>query len=274
MTPTVLLCMVGLDYQRTLDGIKYWYSTRGIQKVYLFHDRKKDKYGFTSQKNAEALASDLKLFEAEQVGYNPQSYEDTFISLYKALRFEVEKQKRSVLVDSTGTTKIAYGAVVTIAMMFDKVGVYIVPAKEYGWYVPEPGSTECTVCSGLGRLEFNEWFGRVRAIQGMKPQTIHLPGSRLEKPSIDEEVILRRLDEHRGRTDSIRSLIGWCGENPYDSATKNRFSRLVKRLALAGLIEEEEVSKVKPVRLTGFGEVLARALRAYRAEEEKTLLTV
>lgn len=269
MQPSALVCMIGFDYQRTLDGIKHWYALRGIRKTYLLYDKKKDKYGYASLHNTRELEKDLKLFNPQIMGYNPQSYEDTFIILYGIIRSEVDQNDNRLLIDCTSSTKEAYGAAITISLMSKDVAVYITPPKVRGAEVPEHNQETCPMCKGGGRLSFDEWFTEKREIGGLTPQLVHLPGSRLERPTREEEFVLTRLEEHKGQAESIKSLITWCGENPFDSAIKNRFSRMITKLCDAGFLGEETGAKLKPVRLTDFGRIFARALKAYQSIQPK-----
>lgn len=252
----VLVCMVGHDYQRILDGVNYWRNKEPIEAIYLVYDKKRDKYGYPSQRNARELADELAFAgqRPTQLGVNPQSYEDVFSTMYSILRREVDERKRRVFVDATSTTKEAYGAIVTVSLMFPGVSIYVIPPApdQRGWYVPEPKTPG-----------FEEWFNRVRSVRGQSPQEIYLPGSRLEHPSPEEERVLVILEDHGGRVDSIKTLIEWCGENSAMPAVKNRFSRLVDKLASKGLVVEEPSGKTKPLKLTGFGIVMARALKHY-----------
>ena len=253
----VLVCFVGHDYQRIIDGVSYWRVREPLESIYLMYDRKRDKYGYASRLNTKELAEALAFAgqRPAQVGVNPQSYDDVFAALYSVLRREVDERGRRVLVDATSTTKEAYGAVVTVSLMFPGVSIYVVPPAERGWYVPDPESPS-----------FEDWFRRVRGVRGLAPQEIHLPGFRLERPSEDEERVLIALEEHEGRADSIKSLIRWCGEDPSSPAVKNRFSRLIDKLTVKGMVAEGPAAKTKPVALTGFGLVLAKALKAYYSQ--------
>ncbi|RLF10032.1 MAG: hypothetical protein DRJ98_07070, partial [Thermoprotei archaeon] len=201
----VLVCFVGHDYQRIIDGVNHWRAREPLENIYLVYDRKRDKYGYASKLNAKDLSEVLAFAgqRPELVGVNPQSYEDVFASLYGILRREVDERGRRVLVDATSTTKEAYGAVVTVSLMFPNVSIYVVPPAERGWYVPEPDTPG-----------FEEWFHRVRSVRGLMPQEIYLPGFRLERPSEDEERVLLALEMHGGKTDSIKTLIKWCNEDP------------------------------------------------------------
>ena len=249
----VLMCFVGYDYQRIIDGVNYWRIREPLEAIYLFYDKKRDVYGIASQRNARDLERALTFAgsKPKRIGINPQDYEDVFTSLYKALKVEVIDNKRRVFIDATSTTKEAYGAAVTVSLMFPNVSIYIVPPAERGWYIPEPGTPE-----------FEEWFSRVRMRKGTVPQEIYLPGNRLEHPNLDEIRILVALIMHGGRAESIKSIIKWCGDDPSNPAIKNRYSRLVRKLVSRGLIFEEPSTKTKKLRLTGFGRVFARALKS------------
>jgi predicted transcriptional regulator len=247
--------MVGHDYQRIIDGVNYWEKTEPIQVVYLLYDNKKDKYGYVSQRNTD----DLKKFvlsngyELIVDGYNPQSYENTFSSIYQALKREVEEKRRKVLIDTTSTTKEAYGATVTISLMFKNVRIYIVPPKLRGWYAPEPRSQT-----------FNEWFDKTRTVSGLHPQEIYLPGDRLKKPNEEEKKVILKLLDHGGKSRSLTSIIRWCGGDTKDPVTKNRFSRLIRRLKRRGFVEEESLTRSKKIFLTQFGKTIANAIKNYQ----------
>ncbi|MEM2509539.1 MAG: DUF6293 family protein [Candidatus Methanomethylicia archaeon] len=255
----VLICMVGHDYQRILDGVNCWRKRYPIETIYILYDRKKDKYGYASRRNAKDLERALSFAGSKPIliGYNPQSYPDVFSTLYSIIRFEVVDMERKVLIDTTSTTKEAYGAAVTCALMFSDVTLYIVPPAERGWYIPEPGMPE-----------YEEWFNKVRSINGLEPQEIFLPGYRLENPKEDEEKIISLLLNHGGISDSIRSIIEWCNENPESAAVKNKYSRLIDSLVRKGLVKEVPQAKVKRVELTPFGKILALGLKYYKNRKE------
>lgn len=153
--------------------------------------------------------------------------------------------------------------------MSEGVSVYIVPANKRGTEVPEHDQETCPACNGSGRLSFDDWFTEKRGIGGLTPQVIHLPGNRLERPTKEEEYVLTRLEEHKGQAESIKALITWCGENPFDSAIKNRFSRMVSKLCNAGFLEEEVGSKLKPLKLTEYGRIFSRAVKAHHSIDAK-----
>jgi hypothetical protein len=255
----VLICMVGHDYQRILDGVNYWRRKYPIEAIHILYDRKKDKYGYASRRNAKDLEEALSFAGSKPIliGYNPQSYPDVFSTLYSIIRFEVTDMERRVLIDTTSTTKEAYGAAVTCALMFSDVTLYVVPPAERGWYIPEPEMPE-----------YEEWFSKVRNVNGLDPQEIFLPGYRLENPKEDEEKIVSILLTHGGVSDSIRSIIEWCGENPENAAVKNKYSRLIDGLVRKGLVREIPQAKVKRVELTPFGKILALGLKYYKARKE------
>ncbi len=251
-----LICMVGNDYQRILDGVDYWRDLESIEATYLLFDYKKDKYGFASQKNVEELSSSLAKngLRTIALGHNPQSFESVFCTFYRILKKEIDRYRRRVLVDATSTTKEAYGATVTIALMFKNVRIYIVPAEERGWYVPSPEDEG-----------FKEWFAKTRNIRGISPQEIYLPGQRLEQPNKDEITVLSKLHEHQDFSDSVTSIIKWCKDNPKDPVVKNYYSRLIRRLEEKGFLERLQSSKKgKEVYLTRFGKIFSEAIKKNR----------
>ena len=251
-----LVCLVGNDYQRILDGIDFWRSLEKVESTYLLYDCKKDKYGYASQKNVDELRIVLVKNGPRPVvlGHNPQSFGNVFCTFYKILKREVDLYKRLVLIDTTSTTKEAYGAIVTISLMFRNVRVYVVPPKERGWYVPSPEDEG-----------FKEWFVKTRSIKGMPPQEIYLPGQRLKQPSNDEITVLLKLHEHQGLSDTVTSIIKWCKNNPKDPVVKNRYSRLIRRLEKKGFLERKQTSKPgKEVHLTQFGKIFSEAVKRSR----------
>ncbi|MHA2406122.1 MAG: hypothetical protein ACXACH_05155 [Candidatus Hermodarchaeia archaeon] len=253
-----LICMVGNDYQRIVDGIDYWRDREAIDVTYLLYDSKQDKYGVASQMNMNELMVTLANDGAEPIakGYNPQSFDNVFSVLYVLLQREVERFRRRVLIDATSTTKEAYGATVTIALMFKFVRIYIVPPNERGWYVPSPTDHD-----------FAAWFSKTRNIRGTPPQEIYLPGQRLKQPTRDEVTVLLMLLDHNGFSDALTSIIVWCGGNPKDPVVKNRFSRIVRRLEEKGLVEKRPAYKRKEVYLTRFGKILSGALKQSRIRD-------
>ncbi len=245
-----LICMVGNDYQRIIDGVDHWRATEPIEALYLLFDHKNDKYGFASQKNTEELSASLLPDETKPraVGFDPQNFGDVFCALYKILDIEAERYGRQVLIDATSTTKEAYGATITVALMFKNVRVYIVPPNERGWYVPSPNDAG-----------FQAWFTKTRSIGGLPPQEIYLPGQRLKQPDKNEMLILRKLHEHEDYSNTVSSIIKWCRADADDPVVKNRFSRSVSRLEEKGFVEKRVTAQGKEVRLTNFGKMLSQA---------------
>ncbi|MFH0748638.1 MAG: hypothetical protein V1915_01780 [Candidatus Bathyarchaeota archaeon] len=248
-----LICMVGNDYQRILDGVDYWTKEESIDSTYFLFDKKNDKYGYASQKNVEDLCLCLRKngHHPITVGYNPQSFENVFSAVYKILNKETKRYRRYALIDATSTTKEAYGATVTLALMFRNVRIYIVPPEERGWYVPSPEDEI-----------FKEWFAKTRSIKGVQPQEIYLPGQRLKQPDEDEVKVLLRLHDHQGFSDTVTTIIKWCKGNPKDAVVKNRYSRIISRLEDKGFVEKESTKQGKAVHLTHFGKILIEAIKA------------
>jgi predicted transcriptional regulator len=247
--------MVGNDFQRIIDGVNHWRSLEKIDVVYLFYDQKRDKYGSASRRNVKDLYNALEneVFKPRNVGYNPQSYKNVFRALYKVLKREVDEWNREVLIDTTSTTKEAYGAIVTISLMFRGVRIYIVPPVRRGWYVPS-----------LEDPAFEEWFSMTRSIRGMMPQEIYLPAQRLKQPNIEERMVLLKLLEHGGSSETLTLIMKWCKLRPGNPVVKNRFSRLIRRLEKKGFIEKEPSRRGIEVSLTRFGRILAEAIEGYR----------
>lgn len=254
-----LICMVGNDYQRIIDGINHWKTHESIEAIYLFFDRKKDKYGFASQRNLKDLCKVLNqgVPKPVAVDYNPQSYKDVFCSFYGILKKEVEKLRREALIDATSTTKEAYGAIVTVSLMFKKVRIYIVPPMSRGWYVPSPEDPV-----------FEGWFLRTRRVQGLQPQEIYLPGERLKQPNSDEGMVLLKLLQRGGSSDTLASIMKWCNLKSTNPVVKNRFSRLIRRLEKKGFIEKRPSRTGKEVSLTQFGRIYAEAMDGYSPRDE------
>jgi len=107
---------------------------------------------------------------------------------------------------------------------------------------------------------FKEWFERTRNVPGLPPVEIYLPGQRLDQPNREEKTVLLKLRERGGSSDTLTTLIKWCGMNPEDPVTKNRLSRIVTRLEKKGFVEKSETSSGKRVSLTIFGKMFAEAI--------------
>ena len=98
---------------------------------------------------------------------------------------------------------------------------------------------------------------------------LHMPPVMAQEVNKDEEAVLLLLLSHGGRAPSIKKLIEWYGEDPSDPAVKNKFSRLIKRLINKGLITSRAGSRNKPISLSGFGLILAKALKKQRYNIER-----
>ena len=141
--------------------------------------------------------------------------------------------------------------------MFKNVRIYVVPPKNRGWYAPEPESSI-----------FNDWFQKTRSIPGMSPQEIYLPGARLKKPTLKETQVLIELFEHGGSSRSLTTIIRWCGENCRDTVTRNRYSRLVRRLEKKGFVEDEPSFGSKKIVLTHFGKTFTNAVKICESNQK------
>jgi len=79
-----------------------------------------------------------------------------------------------------------------------------------------------------------------------------------------EKRLLVLLRENGGYAESISDIIRWFGHEAASSTLRNRFSRIVSRLEMKGLVESEKGLKMKAIRLTEFGSIFSEAL----SEEE------
>jgi predicted transcriptional regulator len=247
--------MVGNDYQRIMDGIEHWRNIEPIEAIYLFFDRKRDKYGFASRRNVKDLTTTLKnkVLKPKTIGYNPQSYQNVFCAFYSIIKREIDDYQRHALIDATSTTKEAYGAIVTLALMFKNIKIYIVPPQQRGWYVPSPDDPT-----------FKQWFSMTRSIKGMTPQEIYLPAQRLKQPNRDERMVLLRLLEHGGSSDTLTQIMKWCNLNSDNPVVKTRFSRLTRRLERKGFIMKEPSKQGIAVSLTRFGRIYSEAIKKWK----------
>jgi predicted transcriptional regulator len=155
------------------------------------------------------------------------------------------------------------GIALTTALMFRNARVYSVPSKEPAWYVRgKPGDRE-----------FEKWFERNRQQKSRDPTELKLPGYRLEPSSKHEEKewerekkLLVLLRDNGGQADSISDIIRWFDYKAANSTLRNRFSRIVSRLEMKGLVDAQKGSKMKVISLTDFGEIFAEALSEGTAE--------
>jgi predicted transcriptional regulator len=209
-----------------------------------------------SLKNAEELKKRLEIMEPIMVGYDPMDHRSVFKTIYKILS-NARKESEEVLIDITSTTNITQGVALTIALMFRNARVYTVPSERPAWYVE----------GKIGDQSFIDWFEKARNQESIDPVEIQLPGYRLEPSTKHEEKdwrrekrILKLLRENKGEADSISDIIRWFGYKAASSTLRNRFSRIVNRLEIKGLIAADKGSKMKVVKLTEFGEIFAEAI--------------
>ena len=257
---TIIICLVGQHYRRAFDGIRYWSKVHGITKLYLLYSDEDESSGnvfsHMSHVNAEELKEKLEILEPIMVAYDPMDQRSVFSTIY-GIMSQARDTGEEALIDITSTTNTAMGIALTIALMFRNARVYSVPSEDPGWYVNgKPGSKE-----------FERWFSRAREQPSREPTELQLPGYRLEPSSKHEEKewerekkLLVLLRENGGEADSISDIIRWFGYRAANSTLRNRFSRIVARLEMKGLVDAEKGSKMKTISLTEFGEIFAEAL--------------
>ncbi len=258
---TVIVCLVGTHYRRPFDGIRYWSKLQGITRLYLLYSNVESQdrtavFSYMSRRNAEELKEKLEIMDPIMVGYDPMDHRDAFKTIYGILS-QARRDGEEALIDITSTTNITQGVALTIALMFGNARVYTVPSKKPAWYVN----------GEIGDKRFEEWFQNARDQPSLEPVEIRLPGYRLEphtkheeKEWMREKKLLVLLRENDGRAESISDVIRWFGYKAASSTLRNRFSRIVSRLEMKGLVEADKGSKMKAINLTGFGEIFAEAL--------------
>jgi len=250
-----------------LDGFEHLRLLKPIEKVYILYDNKRDRYGAASRRNASKLAKTLSFFRPIKIGVNPQSFGNVFSNLFPVLHRETVVERKEVYIDVTDMPPEAVSAVTTLALMFPNVYVYVVPTQQKGDFIPLPGTPR-----------FEEWLEEKDNKRGLEPILVQLPQARLTlfnegEKSLSEKVVLE-LYRRGGMASSIKQLIEWCGEDPGSPAVKNRFSRLVNDMARKGLLYKEYSGRERPIFLTEFGKMYAKALAglsiaARRAEEHE-----
>jgi uncharacterized membrane protein len=257
---TIIICLVGQHYRRAFDGIRYWSKVHGITKLYLLYSDEAESGGnvfsYMSRVNAEELKERLEILDPIMVPYDPMDQRSIFRTIH-GIMSQSRDAGEEALIDITSTTNTAMGIALTIALMFRNARVYSVPSEDPGWYVNgRPGAPE-----------FEKWFSRAREQPSKEPTEIQLPGYRLEPSSKHEEKewarekkLLVLLRENGGEAESISDIIRWFGYKAANSTLRNRFSRIVARLEMKGLVDAEKGSKMKVIRLTEFGEIYAEAL--------------
>jgi hypothetical protein len=264
---TIIICLVGTHYRRAFDGIRYWSKVHGITKLYLLYSEPRVEgdppvFSYMSKTNAEELREKLEILDPIMVPYNPMEQRSAFRTIYRILH-QARESGEDVLIDITSTTNLTMGIALTTALMFRNARVYSVPSKEPAWYVQgKPGDPE-----------FEDWFERNREQDSRDPIELKLPGYRLEPSSKHEEKewerekkLLVLLYGNGGEAESISDIIRWFGYKAANSTLRNRFSRIVSRLEMKGLVDAEKGSKMKVISLTDFGEIYAEALTEGAAE--------
>ncbi len=264
---TIIICLVGSHYRRAFDGVRYWSKIHGITKLYLLYSKTSPDDGtkvfnYMSRTNAEELKDKLEILDPILVPYMPLDQRSAFRTIYGILH-QARESGEEVLIDITSTTNLTMGIALTTALMFRNARVYSVPAKQSAWYVNgKPGDPA-----------FEEWFKKNRNQESLDPTELQLPGYRLEPSSKHEEKewerekkVLILLLEQGGKADSISDIIRWFGHKAANSTLRNRFSRIVSRLEMKGLVDAKKGSKMKVITFTEFGEIFAEALSEGTAE--------
>jgi hypothetical protein len=258
---TIIVCLVGTHFRRPFDGIRYWSKHHGITKLYLLYSNAKATdetvvFSYMSNRNAEELANKLEILDPELVGYNPMDHRSAFKAIYGVVS-KARAAGEDVLIDISSTTNITQGVALTVALMFRNARVYSVPSDRPTWYVT----------GKVGDPQFEKWFDNARGQASREPMEIQLPGYRLEPNTKHEEKewerekkLLVLLRENGGEAESISDIIRWFGNKAASSTLRNKFSRIVTKLEMKGLIDAEKGSKMKVISLTEFGEIFAEAL--------------
>ena len=258
---TIITCLVGTHYRRPFDGIRYWSKIHGITRLYLLYSNvasedESNVFSYMSRTNAQELKEKLEILDPIMVGYDPMDQRSAFKTIYRIMNI-ARQEGEDVLIDITSTTNITMGIALTISLMFRNARVYSVPSKEPAWYVQ----------GSVGDPKFQDWFKQARNQPSRDPTELQLPGYRLEPHSKHEEKEVERehkllvlLSEHNGEAESISDIIRWFGYKAANSTLRNRFSRIVARLEMKGLVDAEKGSKMKVISLTKFGAIYAEAL--------------
>jgi hypothetical protein len=258
---TVILCLVGTHFRRPFDGIRYWSKRHGITRLYLLYSNVEVKdetavFSHMSKRNATELKDRLEIMEPIMVSYDPMDHRSAFRTIYGILS-EARLEGEDVLMDITSTTNITQGVALTVALMFRNARVYTVPSQKPAWYVD----------GIIGEGKFEEWFVTARNQPSLDPVEIRLPGYRLEPHTKPEErewevekQVLALLRAEGGSADSVSDIIRLFGHKAASSTLRNRFSRIISRLELKGLVDSEKGSKLKAIHLTEFGSIFAEAL--------------
>ena len=258
---TIIVCLVGTHFRRPFDGIRFWSKRQGITRLYLLYSNAQSEdetaiFSYMSRRNAESLKERLEIMDPIMVGYDPMDHRDAFRTLY-GLFSQARSDGEEILIDITSTTNLTQGVALTITLMFKNARVYTVPSKQPAWYVN----------GRIGDDRFENWFENARNQPSMDPMEISLPGYRLEPHTKHEEKewevekrVLKLLHSHGGKAGSISDIIRWSGYKAASSTLRNRYSRIINRLEMRGLVDADKGSKMKVISLTEFGDIFAEAL--------------
>lgn len=258
---TIVVCLVGTHFRRPFDGIRFWSKRQGITRLYLLYSNAQSEdetaiFSYMSRRNAESLKERLEIMDPIMVGYDPMDHRDAFRTLY-GIFSQARSDGEEVLIDITSTTNLTQGVALTITLMFRNARVYTVPSKQPAWYVN----------GRIGDEKFENWFENARNQPSMDPMEISLPGYRLEPHTRHEEKewevekkVLKLLHSQGGEADSISDIIRWSGYKAASSTLRNRYSRIINRLEMRGLVDADKGSKMKVISLTEFGDIFAEAL--------------
>lgn len=244
----VIIIILGFEYRRVLDGVRYFSNKVPIERIYLVYNRRKDVVGYASRRNLKDLGEVLSFAfkQPVRVGVNFSDPAEFFTYLYGIIRREAGKE---IYVDITSTPPRLIPLIVLLALIFTNVSIYYVPVRDESKVYPKPGTTI-----------FERWFERIREVEGGIPMLIPLPRSKLETPSPDEVKVLTALLALGGESRSIREIIEFLGYDANEPAVKTRFSRVINRLTEKGYLKITHRSKTKAVKLTEFGRMMALAL--------------
>jgi len=258
---TIVVCLLGTHFRRPFDGIRFWSKRQGITRLYLLYSNAQSEdetaiFSYMSRRNAESLKERLEIMDPIMVGYDPMDHRDAFRTLY-GIFSQARSDGEEVLIDITSTTNLTQGVALTITLMFRNARVYTVPSKQPAWYVN----------GRIGDEKFENWFENARNQPSMDPMEISLPGYRLEPHTRHEEKewevekkVLKLLHSRGGEADSISDIIRWSGYKAASSTLRNRYSRIINRLEMRGLVDADKGSKMKVISLTEFGDIFAEAL--------------
>lgn len=258
---TIVVCLVGTHFRRPFDGIRFWSKRQGITRLYLLYSNAQSEdetaiFSYMSRRNAESLKERLEIMDPIMVGYDPMDHRDAFRTLY-GIFSQARSDGEEILIDITSTTNLTQGVALTITLMFRNARVYTVPSKQPAWYVN----------GRIGDDRFENWFENARNQPSIDPMEISLPGYRLEphtkhekKEWEVEKKVLKLLHSHGGEASSISDIIRWSGYKAASSTLRNRYSRIINRLEMRGLVDADKGSKMKVISLTEFGDIFAEAL--------------